>query len=256
MNGDDYDDYTGHGIDQEQSAQDVMGVDLGNGLKSKIRNSEDNPRKPFDKGHSARGAGGVLSAGEQNQQSDKDTNSADGASWANRTGEKARMISSAASGNMARFAKDVKRKGGIKGASKALGPAATILIILALCIGAVLGSQSTMLGSLVGNLQRNFDPIDIAAAVRSKVLIKSIMSGKNAKGGLWSKFSDHMKAKFSQSGIEVVSDGDVENLQYKNSSDEEVKVTADSFDSEIRNGPEFNAKFEEGASTYNNGTMA
>jgi len=196
-----------YGIDHVETPEDVMGVDLGNGLKSKIRSSEDNPQKPLDKGE-AGNDGDILNAGEKNQQSDKDENSKEGASWANRTGEKAKLTAAAATGNVGKLAKEVKKNGGIRGTAKVVGPIGTILIIIAFCIGGFLGSQSTMLGSLVGNLQGSFDPIDIAAAVRSKVLIKSIMSGNNTKGGLWSKFSDRMKAKFKNANIEVETNGD------------------------------------------------
>ena len=238
-----------YGIDHVETPQDVMGVDLGNGLKSKIRSSEDNPKKPFDKGK-AGNDGNVLNAGEKNQQSDKDENSKEGASWANRTGEKAKLTAAAASGNVGKLAKEVKKNGGIRGTAKVVGPIGTILIIVAFCIGGFLGGQSTMLGSLVGNLQGSFDPIDIAAAVRGKVLVKSIMSGKNAKGGLWSKFSDHMKAKFKKANIEVESNGDTESLKYKNAAGDEVEVDAGNFDAEYGNETNFHTQFSDGSATY------
>ena len=144
-----------YGIDHVETPEDVMGVDLGNGLKSKIRSSEDNPKKPFEKGK-AGGDGNILKAGEKNQQSDKDKNSKEGASWANRTGEKAKLATAAASGNIGKLATAGKKKDLIMNTAKIVGPIGTILIIIAICIGGFLGSQSTMLGSLVGNLQGSY----------------------------------------------------------------------------------------------------
>lgn len=238
-----------YGIDHVETPEDVMGVDLGNGLKSKIRSSEDNPQKPLDKGK-AGNDGNILNAGEKNQQSDKDENSKEGASWANRTGEKAKLTAAAATGNVGKLAKEVKKNGGIRGTAKVVGPIGTILIIIAFCIGGFLGSQSTMLGSLVGNLQGSFDPIDIAAAVRSKVLIKSIMSGNNTKGGLWSKFSDRMKAKFKNANIEVETNGDTESLKYKNAAGDDVEVNAGNFDAEYETEANFHSQMFDGTATY------
>lgn len=238
-----------YGIDHVETPEDVMGVDLGNGLKSKIRSSEDNPQKPLNKGE-AGNDGNILNAGEKNQQSDKDENSKEGASWANRTGEKAKLTAAAATGNVGKLAKEVKKNGGISGTAKVVGPIGTILIIIAFCIGGFLGSQSTMLGSLVGNLQGSFDPIDIAAAVRSKVLIKSIMSGNNTRGGLWSKFSDRMKAKFKNANIEVETNGDTESLKYKNAAGDDVEVDAGNFDAEYETETNFHSQMFDGTATY------
>ncbi len=241
-----------YGINHVETPEDVMGVDLGNGLKTKIRSSEDNPRRPFDKGKTG-DDGNILNAGEKNQQSDKDENSKEGASWANRTGEKAKMAAAAASGNVGKLAKEIKKNGGIRNTAKVIGPIGTVLIIVAFCIGGFIGGQSTMLGALVGNLQGSFDPIDVAAAVRSRVLIKSIMSGKNTKGGLWSKFSDRMKAKFKKANIEVETDGEVESLKYKNAAGDDVEVDAGNFDSKYETDTDFHTQFSDGSATYNNG---
>ncbi len=238
-----------YGIDHVETPEDVMGVDLGNGLKSKIRSSEDNPKKPFEKGK-AGGDGNILKAGEKNQQSDKDKNSKEGASWANRTGEKAKLATAAASGNIGKLAKAGNKKDLIMNTAKIVGPIGTILIVIAICIGGFLGSQSTMLGSLVGNLQGNFDPIDIAAAVRSKVLIKSIMSGKNTNGGLWSKFSDRMKARFKSANIEVDSDGDTESLVFKDADGDDVKVDAGNIDAELETNTDVHTQYFDGTATY------
>ena len=238
-----------YGINHVETPEDVMGVDLGNGLKTKIRSSEDNPRRPFDKGKTGDDSN-ILNAGEKNQQSDKDKNSEEGASWANRTGEKTKMAAAAASGNVGKLAKEIKKNGGIRNTAKVIGPIGTVLIIVAFCIGGFIGGQSTMLGALVGNLQGSFDPIDVAAAVRSRVLIKSIMSGKNTKGGLWSKFSDRMKAKFKKANIEVETDGDVESLKYKNAAGDDVEVDAGNFDGKYETDTDFHTQFSDGSATY------
>ncbi len=238
-----------YGINHVETPEDVMGVNLGNGLKTKIRSSEDNPRRPFDKGKTG-DDGNILNAGEKNQQSDKDENSKEGASWANRTGEKTKMAAAAASGNVGKLAKEIKKNGGIRNTAKVIGPIGTVLIIVTFCIGGFIGGQSTMLGALVGNLQGNFDPTDVAVAVRSRVLIKSIMSGKNTKGGLWSKFSDRMKAKFKKANIEVETDGEVESLKYKNAAGDDVEVNAGNFDSKYETDTDFHTQFSDGSATY------
>ena len=45
--GGDYDNYTGHGIDETDDPREIK---IGDNLTHKIRNAEDNPEKPLDKG--------------------------------------------------------------------------------------------------------------------------------------------------------------------------------------------------------------
>ncbi|MCR5572686.1 MAG: hypothetical protein K6F57_02835 [Candidatus Saccharibacteria bacterium] len=247
-----YGDYIGQGVDEEQSAQDAMGVEVGNGLKYTIRKAEDSPKKPFDKGKATGEEGGLLSAGEQNQQSDKDE-SQQGA-WVNKTGNRAATVAlGAATGGLQTF--NSVRKLSAKTGVKVAGPITTIVIVLAVCIGAVLGGVGTMMPALVGNLQSKLDTLDIAAATRSRQIVTSIMLGKNTKGGPWSKFSDHMKKMFSKAGAEVDSGADGNDvLKFTNANGDIETVTGDNFNSKYDTDSNFHTVASDGMSSYNTST--
>ena len=241
-----YGDYTGHGIDE---VDDAGSVNFGDGVKHRFQNYEHNPQK----NNNDRQAGkekSALSAGEQNQQSDKDRYDGGDAGWVNRTGATTKMAAAAATGNVASMAKNIKKNGGLANTAKVVGPVGVILIILALCMSVFFGSQSAMLAGVVGNLQGAFDPVDVAAKIRSKILIMGIMSGTNTKGGVWSKFSDYMKTKFSQSGIEIRGEGDSDSMYYKNTAGEEVKVDAGNFDETYDSDTMFTAAASAGMESY------
>jgi len=243
-----YNDYIGHGIDKAESPQESISP---NYLKPKIRNAENNPRRPFDEGGAAGKEGGILAAGENNQQSDKDKNDKGGTNWINRTGMAPRTANSAIMGGLIGKASDKGRGAGkIGGAAKKAVPASSIIIALVMCILLALGSSSLIPFLLVSNLQSKFDPLDIAAAVRSKVLTKSIMSGKNTKGGIWSKFSDYMKVRFEQTGVKVVSDGDTESLVAVDSNGKNVEIDATNYDAASRDS-DIHTKLSNASSTYN-----
>ncbi len=254
-----YGNYIGQGIDKSRSAQDEIAADIGNNLKpaniggdskSAIRSAEDNPQRPLSRGTIGK-EGGILSAGEQDQQSDKDI-SRDGG-WINRTGNRGLIAAGAASGGIQAFKSlhRINAKTGLKVA----GPIATIIIILAMCMGGIFGGVSMMMPALIGNLQSKLDTLDIAAATRSRQIVISIMLGKNTKGGVWSKFSDHMKKMFSKADIEVETDTDGNDvLKFKNSNGEIETVTGSNFDDKYETDSGFHTAASDGMASYNNST--
>ncbi len=249
--GGNYGNYIGHGIDEEQSARQEMAADIGNGLKSTIRNAEDNPQKPLDKGATVGREGGILNAGEQNQQSDKDISKEGG--WINRTGGLASAALSATTGGIQ--AHKTLRKISAKTGVEVAGPVATIIIILAMCLGGIMGGASLMMPVLVSNLQRKLDTLDIAVAVRSRQIITSIMLGKNTKGGVWGNFSDHVKKMFSKTGIEVETSADGNDvLKYKNATGDIETVTGSDFNNKYDTDSGFHTSASDGMASYNNST--
>ncbi len=251
--GDKYGDYIGKGIDHED---DARSVDFGDGIVHKVRHSEDNPQKPLDSGKSRGREGSLLASGEQDQQSDKDTSSEAGAMWSNRTGEKRERMKlamlGAANGGLAASRKVNQMRGrGLK-----VGvPIASVVIILGMVMGGILGSESSMLGSLAGNVQYRLDRLEESFAVRSKVLINNIINGKNTKGGLWGNINDNMKAKFKKAGIEVESSADgADRLKYTDAQGE-TKVVTD-VEAETKTSPDFDGKYINGTSTYASGSAA
>ncbi len=245
-NGGHYDDYTGHGIDK---VEDSGNVDFGDGANHRIYDYEHNPRRNSNNNQESGKERDALDAGERNQQSDKDGSSRGDATWTNRTGQTAKMVAASISGNAFTFARNVRKNGGLINTAKVVGPAGMILIILAMCMSVFFSSQSAMLAGVVSNLQSAFDPVEIAAKVRSRILIKGIMSGTNTKGGVWSKFSDYMKVKLSQAGVDVRGEGDKDSLYFKNEVGEEVKVDADNLDSAVATNTKIATDLDAGMKT-------
>ena len=250
-NGGHYGDYTGHGIDK---VEDSGSVDFGDGANHRIYNYEHNPQRNNNNNQESGKERDALDVGERNQQSDKDGSSRGDATWTNRTGQTAKMVAASVSGNAFTFARNVRKNGGLINTAKAVGPAGMILIILAMCMSVFFSSQSAMLAGVVSNLQSAFDPVEIAAKVRSRILIKGIMSGTNAKGGVWSKFSDYMKVKLSQAGVEVRGEGDKDSLFFKNEVGEEVKVDADNLDSAVATNTKIATDLDAGMKTVASST--
>lgn len=246
-NGGHYDDYTGHGIDK---VEDSGNVNFGDGANHRIYDYEHNPRRNNNNNNQESGKErDVLDAGERNQQSDKDGSSRGDATWTNRTGQTAKMVAASMSGNAFTFARNVRKNGGLVNTAKVVGPAGMILIILAMCMSVFFSGQSAMLAGVVSNLQSAFDPVEIAAKVRSRILIKGVMSGTNTKGGVWSKFSDYMKVKLSQAGVEVRGEGDKDSLYFKNEVGEDVKVDADNLDSAVATNTKIATDLDAGMKT-------
>ena len=237
-----YGDYTGHGVDKVEDVNNIGWLhDNEHNLQHK-KNAVDSLGKEKS----------ILNAGEHNQRSDKASNAGGEANWVNRTGQAAKMATAAASGNLVSLAKNIKNNGGLASSVRTFAPVGLIIIVLIMCIAVSFGGQSAALVHAVNNLQRR-DPTEIASKVRSKVLIAGILKGVNTKGGPWSKFSDYMKLKFSQSGIEVKSNGDTEGLMYENAAGNKVLVTGDNFDSEYDTSSEFFNAYTTGTKAYGSG---
>ena len=241
-----YSDYTGHGIDK---VEDSGNVDFGDGANHRIYNYEHNPRRNDNNNQESGKERDALDAGERNQQSDKDVSSRNGATWTNRTGQTAKMVAASVSGNAFTFIRNIRKNGGLINTAKVVGPVGMILIVLAMCMSVFFSGQSAMLAGVVSNLQSAFDPVEIASKVRSRILIKGIMSGTNTKGGVWSKFSDYMKVKLSQAGVDVRGEGDKDSLYFKNEVGEEVKVDADNMDSVVATNTKIAADLDAGMKT-------
>ena len=177
-------------------------VDLGNGQKSSIKSSEENPKKPFNsniQGKNGKGAsaGALLASGEKNQESDKLSED----SWMNNTG--ARMAKSLGTGGAAAMMLRGGGAGQFKKVFKTAGPIGTVLIILAVGMATALISMSTMLASLVNNLNLQYDPVNVATNIKSRVLFKMQMKGSIRNNSKWADFTMHQKRKLKRAGIEI-----------------------------------------------------
>ena len=261
------------GVDHVETPDDVMGVDTGYGrTSSAVRHAEENPDKPLSskgKDGTQKSAGSMLSSGEKDQPSDKDESSSEG--WSNRTGGKAKMLSQAATGNVAGLSKEVKKNGGIKATAKKMGPIATIAIALLAGMGAFLGNQSLLLPSLVENLFLNYDSQNIITNIRSKIIFKMQMKGSIDANSKWADFTRHQKKKLANAGIEVetVRSGlkKYRVLKYTNSDGEVSYVAADAdeaakvksklgdvdvadFESKVKADNDFFVKYQDGTATW------
>lgn len=203
--GDKYDNFVLSSNDGAISARDSMGASIGEGKKASIRNAEENPEKPLDKGEAADKAGGILNAGEKNQKSDK----ASSGGWANKTGTKANIAAGLAGGAVgggvrtALWASKKMSKGGLMGGIKVAGPAGTIIIVLVMCFFFIMAGAGSLVSALIGVINDRLDTLDIAIPVRSEQIISSIFQGKNTEGGVWHNLTDVMKSRFAKSGISV-----------------------------------------------------
>ena len=268
-------------LDKVSTPEDEIGVDIGYGRKSDIRTSEENPKKPYNsllrgKTDDKKSAGEMLANGEKNQQSDKDGKTSE-SGWKNKTGERAKMATQAATGNMLGLARSVRRNGGVKRTLKVAGPVGVILIVLAIAFGSILGSQSTLLASLVGNLQLQYDPINVTTNLRSKIIMKMTMKGSISANSKWSEFTTHQKRKLANAGIEVqtVRSGlkkytvlkytdDDNNVSYVAADPEAANkiraemgdVDVSDFEGKIQNDNDFFVKYQDGTATWRTSVAA
>ena len=269
-------------LNEVRTPEDEMGVDLGYDHKSSIRSNEENPAKPYNsllrgKSEDKRTASEILASGEKDQKSDKDGATKNDSGWKNKTGERTRMATQAATGNMLGLARSVRRNGGVKRTLKVAGPVGTILIFLAIAFGSILGSQSTLLASLVGNLQLQYDPINITTNLRSKIIMKMTMKGSISANSKWSDFTAHQKRKLAKAGIDVqtINTGTKKYtvLKYTDDDNKVTYVAADAeaansikgqlgdvdvadFEGKIQNDNDFFVKYQDGTATWRTSVAA
>ena len=196
--------------------------------------------------------GDATRAGEQNVKSDKAEKPPhmSESEYVNNVRGKTKMALRAASGNVAAVRKQIKANGGFAKTAKTLGPVGTILIVLAICMGGAMGTQGTMLGSLMGNFNLKMDNMNVMTNLRSKMLLKLQLRLNGKTDNVWGNFSKKQIKKLAQAGIEVGSDDDGTYLKYKNSDDTEVKVRADNFDSVYDTDNDFHTKYHDATATW------
>lgn len=236
--GGDNGDYIGKGIDKVEAPTGGLGHKLGlsssdgkSKEESDVRNAEQNPTAPLDRGAVGK-EGSVLVAGEKNQESDKASSSS---GWINHTGIKV----GATAGNAVGMVMKAKRGGGLLMGAKAVGPAATILIILLACFMSLMVSVSFLVSSLIPSINKAMNTNDIATTVRSRQIITSIMLGKNAKGGLWSSIPDRIKGAFNKAGASVeMGDEGLEVIKTIDSNGNPKTLDGHNFNNEIATDPE------------------
>lgn len=258
--GDGESDYIGHGIDKVESADKSIRPDFlshntdsdtapdssadnenygsSNSSFERLGNSEKKPQNPLSKSEAGNEAKDLRN-GEENQKSDKDYKG----NWANLTGK--------AKEN--KLGGPAKKKGLLK-LAKILGPAGTVIIMLIMGIVMSFFSQSAMLAHVVETLQGYMDPTDIISSIRSRVLVRDIMSGNNTKGGLWSKFSDLMEKEFKKSNVEVVSNSETTSLKYENSAGKITEVNGNNLEKVYETDNIFHKEYTDGTILYNNST--